>query len=378
MQDDVRPVRWLRIAALCAVLAGAGLAGCSRGQAPRPAATQVLAIQVGSADGANSALPAQIQARYSGDLSFRVAGKLIARAVHVGDRVKKGQILARLDDSDATASLNAARAGQQSAAHKLLYAGQQLQRDQAQFAQDLIAKAQFEQTQDNYTAAQAGQREAQAQLQQAQNNLGYQVLRAEHDGLITAESGEVGTTVAAGQTVYSLAWTPELDAWVDVGAGALSAWQPGKRVQVRATELPGVPFTATVREIAGQEDSQSGSYRVKLTLAGASDRLKPGMTATVMQSGGDGHDGVRIPVGALFHQGERPAVWVIDARTSQLVLRPVSVADYLADAVIVRQGLAPGEWVVAAGVHNVHAGEKVKPATAPDTIFDSGRARTQS
>jgi membrane fusion protein, multidrug efflux system len=376
MQGNCGVTRWRRSAGFGCLALCLGLAACQRSVPPAVEPTQVLAIRATTADGATGALPATIQARYHSDLSFRIAGQLVSRAVHVGDRVRKGQILARLDDADATAQQAAAKAGMQAAAHKLLFAGQQLQRDQALMAQDLIARTQFEQTQDSFAAASAGQRQAAAQLKQAQDNLGYQVLRAEHDGLITAENAEAGATVAAGQVVYGLDWLPELDVELNVGASELANWPRGKIVRLQATELPGLVFEAEVREVAGHEDSQSGSYGIKLTLQKPDGRLRPGMTATVMTGAKQG--GVRIPVGALFHQGEKPAVWVITAGSSQLQLRAVTVSGYQASQVLISQGLSPGEWVVAAGVHNVHEGEKVKPAIAPENIFDSARARSQS
>lgn len=378
MQADSAVTNWRRLTGLGCLSACLWLAACGKAPQAPAADTQVLAIQAGAATAGADALPAQIQARYSSDLSFRVSGKLVERKVHVGDLVRKGQILARLDDADATAQRDAARAGAQAAAHRQLYAGQQLQRDQAQMAQDLIAKAQLEQTQDSYAAARAGQKQAADQLQQAENNLGYHVLRAEHDGLITAENSETGATLAAGQPVYSLAWLPEIDVWVDVGNQQLGSWKRGQKVRLQATELPGVPFDAEVREIAGHEDSQSGSYRIKLGIAHPDARLRPGMTATVMPAASQNIDqSLRIPVEALFHKAEKPAVWVIQPGSSRLQLREVGIASYQASQIIVNRGLRAGEWVVAAGVHNVHEGEKVKPALAPENVFDSARARTQ-
>lgn len=375
---DPLSARAARLTTLACLLAGLGLTACQRAAPPAAPDTQVLAVQAGRADGSETALPAQIQPRYSTDLSFRVGGKLIARAVHVGDHVRQGQILARLDPTDAAAQLDAARAAQQAAAHRLRFAGQQLQRDQAQMAQDLIARAQLEQTQDAYAAAQAGLREANAQLKQAQNQHDYHVLRAEHDGLITAENGETGATLAAGQPVYTLAWSSGLDVWVDVGSQERTRWPIGARAHLQATELPGTVFEAVVREAADHENSLSGSYRIKLSVQDSKGALRPGMTATVSAPGQREGGAVRIPAGALFHQGEKPAVWIIAPGSSRLQLRPVVVTAYRAGEVLIGQGVAPGEWIVAAGVHHVHEGEKVRPAVAPATIFDSGRARTQS
>lgn len=365
---------------LAAIVMAAGLAACGKSAPPAPAATPVLTLQV-QADGlqAGSAYPAQLQARHSADLSFRVGGKLALRYVHVGDRVRKGQVLATLDAADASAQLAAARAAREAAEHRLLFARQQLQRDQAQMQQDLIARAQLEQSQDNFAAAQAAARQAAEQMQLAGNQLGYHALRADHDGVITAENGEVGTVVAAGSPVYTLAWTPDLDVWVDVSTGDKAQWQPGSRARVRVTELPGVTLMARVREMADTEDSVSGSYRVKLTVEGGDPRVRPGMSATAEPLAGSavGAGGVLIPSTALFHDREQPAVWVIRPDRSTLVLRPVTVGGYRASQVLIAGGLRPGERIVAAGVHNVYPGQKVRVADAPAAVLNSGRAQVQ-
>lgn len=365
---------------VAAIVMAAGLAACGKSAPPAPVATPVLTLQV-QADGlqAGSAYPAQLQARHSADLSFRVGGKLAARNVHVGDPVKKGQVLAILDNADAAAQLASARAAQQAAAHKLLFARQQLQRDAAQMQQDLIPKAQLEQSQDNFAAAQAAARQTDEQVQLAGNQLGYHALRADHDGVITAENGEVGTVVAAGTPVYTLAWTPDLDVWVDVSTSDKAAWQPGSQARVRVTELPAVTLTARVREIADTEDSVSGSYRVKLTVVSGDPRVRPGMSATAepLAAGAVGSGRVLIPSTALFHDREQPAVWVIRPDTSSLVLRRVALGGYRASQVLVADGLRPGERIVAAGVHNVYAGQRVRVADAPAAVLNSGRAQVQ-
>ncbi len=89
-------------------------------------------------------------------MSFRVAGKLIERKVRLGDHVRQGQVLARLDAIDAQKQVASAQAQLDAAAHKVVYTQQQLQRDQGQAQKNLIAANQLEQSQDNYTAAVAG------------------------------------------------------------------------------------------------------------------------------------------------------------------------------------------------------------------------------
>ncbi len=137
------------------LLALLALGACHR-QAPSDAAPAiVLASPVHAHAGAAGAgdsirYPVEAAARYSNVMSFRVAGKLIERNVRLGDSVHKGQVIARLDAVDAEKQAASAHAALDAAEHRLAFAKQQLDRDEAQFAQNLIAANQLEQTQDAY------------------------------------------------------------------------------------------------------------------------------------------------------------------------------------------------------------------------------------
>jgi membrane fusion protein, multidrug efflux system len=154
------------------VLAALALSAC-RQQAPLAAApVPVVASRVhadSEGDAGNLHYPVEAAARYSTVMSFRVAGKLIERRVRLGDPVHQGQVIARLDPIDAEKQVVGAQAVLDAAEHRLTFAKQQIDRDQAQFAQNLIAANQLEQTQDAYAAALAGREQAAAQLVVARN-----------------------------------------------------------------------------------------------------------------------------------------------------------------------------------------------------------------
>jgi len=211
-------------------------------------------------------------------MSFRVPGKLIKRNVRLGDSVKQGQILAQLDPVDAQKQFASAKAALDAAEHRLLYAQQQLDRDKAQSEANLIAANQLEQTQDSYTAALAGRDQASAQLVVACNNLQYNTLVADHDGLITSENADTGQVVAAGQAVYGLAWNGDTDVILDAAESDLGRIAIGQTAKISFPALPGRQFEARVREIAPAADAQSRTFRVKLQMSGSLDAVRLGMT----------------------------------------------------------------------------------------------------
>ena len=363
-----RPVRALALAVIPVAMLALG--GCHGSAAPAAPLAMVVASPVhslsASSAGESIRYPVEVAARYSNAMSFRVSGKIIERNVRLGDSVRKGQVMARLDPVDAEKQALSAQAALDAADHRLVYAKQQVERDQAQSAQNLIAANQLEQTQDAYAAALAGRQQFAAQLVVARNALQYTTLIADHDGLITSENADTGQVVSAGQAIYGLAWTGDVDANLDAAAGDLSRIAVGQTAQVTFPALPGHVFEARVRELAPAADPQSRTYRVKLTLTQPGTAVRLGMTGDATLSpmtsrNTSGAPAFKIPATAIFHRGGDPAVWVIRPGDSTLELRPVTVGSYAESAVLISGGLKESENIVLAGVHTVYAGQQVKP-----------------
>jgi RND family efflux transporter MFP subunit len=355
--------RYGAVAAACCAFA---LTACHERVVTAPAPRPVVAVAV-HPDGTppQAALPGDIEARYSTPLSFRVGGKIIERTVRLGDTVKAGQVLARLDAADLQKNLANAQAQVDAAQHRFVYAKQQMERDSAQARENLIAPAQLEQTQDAYASAAAQRDAAQAQLSLARNQLAYAALIADHGGVITAEQADTGQNVAAGQAVYGLAWSGDVDVVCDAPESALAALRVGSAARVALPALPGKSFAARVREVAPAADPQSRTYRVKLTLAAPDAQVRLGMTAQIafpqaLVSVAPGAHPFTLPVTALFHDGPAPAVWVVRAGSDTLELRRITVGRYDERTLSVTQGLADGDRVVYQGVHTVSAGEHVR------------------
>ncbi|OLL30718.1 efflux transporter periplasmic adaptor subunit [Burkholderia sp. SRS-W-2-2016] len=357
-----RTTRALALAGLVA------LGACSRHEAAAPAPRPVVALAV-HADGQAlqaASLPGEVQARYSTPLSFRVAGKIIERRVRLGDTVKNGEVVALLDPADAQKNAASSQAQLDAAQHNLVYAQQQLERDRAQAKENLIAPAQLEQTTNAYASALAQRDQAQQQAALAKNQLQYTTLVAGHAGVITAEQADTGQNVSAGQAVYNLAWSGDVDVLCDVPESALASFAVGQSASVALAALPGRKFSARVRELSPAADQQSRTWRARLTLVNPGADVRLGMTADVTPAAPAPAPGgvFTLPVTALFHQGRQPAVWVVRAADNTLELRPVTVTRYYERTIVVSEGLKDGESVVLQGVHTVSAGEKVR-AIAP-------------
>jgi RND family efflux transporter MFP subunit len=327
------------------------------------------------------AFSGNVAARSETVLSFRVGGLMVARPFQTGDRVARGAILARLDDADALAQANAADTAARSTADNVRIAAAQRDRDLKQADAGLIAPVDRERSQQQFLSATADNARAQQQRITARNALGYQQIRAEQPGTITDVRAEPGQTVAAGQAIYTYAVDGPRDFIAQVADTTVAQLRVGMPATVVLNALPRQAFPVHVREIAAAANPRSQTYAVKLAFDRIDDRVLLGMSGTVhvmvaasaladdrgAPSTGSSAS-VVVPATALFHQGQTPAVWVVDPTTHAVALRVVTVAQYGARNLTVRNGLRPGEQVVARGVNVLSPGMTVTPH------LDDGRA----
>jgi len=343
------------------------LTACQKPAPVADAPREVVVLPAQADSGAQLlTLPGEVQSRFSTPMSFRIAGQVIERRVHLGDTVRKGDVVARLDPADAEHNAASAEADLASAREHFDAAEKQLQRDTLQARDKLISALQLEQTQDAYAAAKAQLKGATARAAVAGNQRNYTRLIAEHDGVISAEQANTGEVLAAGQPVFSLAWSGATDVTTEVSESQVAKIRVGAPATVKLTALPDQKLTGRVREVSPAADPQSRTFRVKVTLETQNPSLRLGMsgevsinTSTQEKTASSGT--TVIPATALFHQGNRPAVWIVRPADGKLELRPVIVSAYGERSVTLSDGVAGGEKIVVQGVHTLTAGEKVKP-----------------
>lgn len=350
------PVRTVALATVAAIL----LAACGKGAAPVEAARPVLVAHPTESAHATSAFAGDVRAREESPLSFRVGGNLVERHVDVGDHVRRGELLAVLDAGDLQAQARAAQAQLAAAQAEL----ERARADQARLArlagQQLVSRSALDTANATATATQAQVNAARASLEVARNQAAYTRLHAPRDGVIAARNAEAGQVVGAGQPVFVLAADGVREVAFAVPEGVVDGVKPGLPVQVEVWSRPGERWPGKVREVAPAADAASRTYAARVTVDAPEGTLELGQSARVYLTG-NGNGALSVPLSALQRAGKATAVFVVDARTSTLELRPVQVGPYGDERVPVRAGLEAGDWVVIAGGHLLRAGQKVVP-----------------
>jgi membrane fusion protein, multidrug efflux system len=346
-----------------------GLSACSRPEAPKEP-IRAVKLTVVSASGlqARQEMAGDVRARTESRLGFRVGGKLVERPAEVGQRVKAGQLLARLDANDLALASDASKAQVTAALTQRDLMAADLKRFTDLKARGFVSGAEIERRQAGLDAAEATLKQARAQSAVQGNQADYTRLLADGDGVIVSVEAEVGQVVGAGVPVVRVARDGARDVVFAVPESQLAQLRMGLQAQVRlwaaADGGSGGQWVGTVREVAASADPLTRTYQVKLALP--VDAQAPlGATAfvTLPQAGDAVAQVIKLPTSALMRGNAtdqtNSAVWLFDAASSTVQSRPVQVAGVDGNQVVIASGLKLGEEVVAAGVHVLSPGQKV-------------------
>lgn len=338
-----------KLLALCSFVLLAGCKQETTASAPvlRPAMTVVVGQQ-----GVNQiwSYSGEVRARHEIPLGFRMGGKVAARLVEVGQAVTAGQVLARLDVSDASLQADAAEA-------QLKLARAEAERYRTLFAKKFISQSALDAKE---TALQA----ATAQAGLARNQSGYTNLVADRAGVVVATLAEVGQVVAAGQAVVKLAQDGEREVAIAVPEAQFAQLKVGDMAEISlfagnaAQTLQG-----RLRELSPAADPATRTYPARISLLGDARTAALGMTATVRFAARGKVDKLVIPLTAVFQQGKATAVWIV-GKDQTVHLQNVEIAAYRDDGAVIASGLQGGERIVSNGVHRLSPNEKIQVLTA--------------
>jgi multidrug efflux system membrane fusion protein len=323
----------------------------------------VKVVRIGEEAGAGvMSFAGEVRARYETTLAFRVSGKMIDRPVEVGDRVHKGQRVARLDSTDYRLGTDALNAQLTSAQAERDFARDDLTRYRELLNQRVISPAEFDRHDTAYTTARERVVTLEAQLSQATNQLQYTDLLADRDGVVTALEVETGQVVAAGQPVIKLARLDEKEIHIDIPEQRVAGIELHQNVSVTLWADGNRRITARIREIAAAADPASRTYRVKATLLERRDEARLGKTATVWIPVTTSPR-LAVPLSAVFtpqNEPGRPRVWLVDEQASTVRSVPVQLGEALDGERIVVAGVVSGQLVVSAGVQRLAEGQAVR------------------
>ena len=354
-------------------------AGCSDKETDlKPKVRPVRAIQVREPQLLGGRwFPGQAEPTEEVNLSFRVGGPLISRSINVGDVVKAGQVLARIDPQDYSVRLENVQGQLGTAMRDLELAEKEYKRLTRIRKQDpgAISEAAIDRALAAKDRSLEEIKSLKASVQHAKDQLSYTELEAPFDGSIVGIYVENFQDVKPKQPVVRLINLARVEMWVDIPEQLISRASYIKSLRVRFDTFPDRELSASIKEVGREATQATGTYPVNLIMDQPSDfTILPGMAGEAMAEielpsdyTGDleGSIGVEIPVSAVFSDksGKQSYVWVVADGDQTIHRREVQTGRVSDDGILIRDGLKAGEWVVTAGVDYLEEGQKVKLST---------------
>lgn len=320
---------------------GALLLACgSSPEAPGPLPPLVKVVKVSESGADAVELRGSVAPQGRLHLGFKLPGVIASIRVRDGERVRAGQVLAVLDEVDASAQVRTAKAALDRA------------RREAEQAERLTQEGILPRNQRDDTRNQL--ESCEALWRQAQDGLTRTRLTSSMAGTVFQRLAEPGETVAAGTPVLVVDTTDRPVVKTGVCERDLKRLALGQGAEL-IPEDGGKPFPGTVKQLGASPNTADGLYLVEL--APSRTDLQPGSLMAIRFSC-PGSGGMRIPFSALVRRQEQDSVFVVSGKAVQA--RPVRVAKADGSIVVIAQGLKAGERVVAEGAFFLEDGQAVR------------------
>ncbi|MDH3543537.1 MAG: efflux RND transporter periplasmic adaptor subunit [Desulfuromonadales bacterium] len=317
--------------------------------------------------------PGQATATQEANMSFRVAGTVNLISVDLGDEVKQGDVIARLDPKDYQVELDNANAQLRRAISDLELAKSEYARVARVFEKDpgAVSKSMVDTRKAQKDSAAAQVESARATVERASDNLRYTYLKAPYDGVVVEKFVEQFEDVQAKQEIIRVLDNSSIEFTVQVPETLMEHVDKirSRGAYVVFDTYPGIQVPAKVKEIGKEASKTTRTYPVTLIMNQPEDfKILPGMAgkakgdqaATVEIAKEVGMVGFDIPITATFSdENKKTFVWVVDQSNNQVNKREVVLINLTEDGAMVT-GLEKGETIATAGANLLVEGQQVR------------------
>jgi len=315
--------------------------------------------------------PGQAKAGKEANLSFRVSGTIQTLTVKIGDKVKKGDLLAHLDPHDYKVELNNATAMLGKAVAQRKLAETDYNRVARIYKKDpgAVSKSLVDQRKAGLESSKASVESSRASVEKAKDNFTYTSLKAPFDGVIVAKFIENFEKVEPMKQVLRVVNTQEMEFIIHIPGKLIQYADKDTKGYVVYDAKPDVQVPVSVKEIGREASKTTRTYPITLAMKQPKEfTILPGMAGKARSKGETTNrkikkatlGGIVIPMSSLVaSQGEGSHVWVIDEKSNQVKKRAVKVLNVTENGALVT-GLNPEEWIATAGANTLIEDQKVR------------------
>ncbi len=326
-----------------------------------------------------------IVAQRKAAVASKGTGRLEYLGVIEGDRVKRGQVIGRLESSDvdaslgqANASLSVARAGLEQALAEREDATANFERQKTLFAQNSISRAEYDGAIARYKRAVAGVASAEASVKYAEANvrsaevqLEYTLIRAPFDGVVLTKNANVGEVIspfgaAAGSrgAIVTVADMNSLEVEADVSESNIEKIKEGQPCEITLDAYPEKRYPGFVNKIVPTADRAKATVLTKVRFNQLDERVLPEMRAKVNFLGesknGDAKNSepkISVPASAVTTRNGQKVVFIVQG--DEVEEKAVTLGEIMGTRIEVKRGLSSGEKVVLRPAETLKTGTKI-------------------
>jgi RND family efflux transporter MFP subunit len=320
-------------------------------------------------------------------LSFQVAGQVLSVPINVGDTVKKGDTIARMDPADYALQLQNAQAAAAQSRAQERNAKATYERTRALYENQNASRQDLDADRTAYESGRAGLESANQTIRLRQRQLGYTHLKAPEAGTIATVDIEVNEYVQAGALVATLLAGDQIEVSVSVPASVIRSIHRGAEARARFDSLGGREHKGTVTEVGVASVAGATTFPVTVRLTEGQDQVRAGMAADVTFILATAKNGPRyaLPTSAVGEDRAGRFVFKVERGQDGLGVvhrSPVEVGQLLANGIEIYMGVEPGDLVVTAGVSRIYDGLQVRmpqePGSAPENVAPPGPSEQES
>ncbi|NPV26650.1 MAG: efflux RND transporter periplasmic adaptor subunit [Firmicutes bacterium] len=332
------------------VVAGCGKSSSKSTMASKTTPVKVVKVSTGDIISASN-YSGKIAAAVDISVVPKASGKVAEVPVKVGDVVKKGQVLVKLDGAELAAQVRQAQATLNMCQANAQVAQQNLRRMEELFRDGAVSQSQLDAARGNAEATSAQVQQAAATLDLMSTQYRNTIIEAPQAGLISSVRVEVGEMASPSMPVVNIVDISKVSVEVNVAESDINKLKAGQEIKVKVPAVSTNPFTGKVTSIAPAADPVTKAFPVKVEIPNPEQLLKPGMFAEVELSTEKRENVIVIPKEAVLKRADRTIVFVV--QEGKAIEREVKVGLTSNGTVEIISGLNVGEEVVVTGQNSL-------------------------
>ena len=299
------------------------------------------------------------------NLSFRTTGILTRLNMRVGQAVRRGELLAELDNVQARLNLEQAVAALNSAESQMNTAKLSFERISSLYEKGSASLSDFENAKNSYRTAEAGYESSKRTVDIQEEQVSYAYMYAPENGTIASVNVELDENVGLGRTVAVLNAGSSLEIALGLPESVINRIQSQMPARITFSAMPGESFEGRVSEVSPSLDPNTATFPVRVSILNPTPEIRSGMTANVRLDFGtqeESNGRLYVPAKAIGKDKDGNFVFLIDDQGTMPVVRkqPVEVGPLTNEGFEILRGLDAGQKIATAGLQTLLDGQTVQ------------------